>query len=37
MREEEIGYLVGTPKTLLGKMEKELLDKPWEQVHEGMR
>jgi hypothetical protein len=37
MRDERIGYLVGTPKHLLKKMEKELLDKPWEQVHEGMR
>ena len=36
MREDEMAYLVGTPKTLLGKLEKELLDKPWEQVHEGM-
>lgn len=37
MRDEQIGYLVGTAKHLLSKMEKELLDKPWEQVHEGMR
>jgi hypothetical protein len=37
MREERIGYLVGTPKHLLKEMEKDLLDKPWEQVHEGMR
>jgi len=36
MREEEIAYLVGTPKSLLHKMEKTLLDKPWEKVHEGM-
>ena len=35
--DEGIGYLVGTPKHLLKKMEKDLLDKPWEQVHEGMR
>jgi transposase len=37
MREDEVAYLVGTPKTLLGKLEKSLLDKPWEQVHEGMK
>jgi Transposase DDE domain len=37
MRDERIGYLVGTPKHLLKKMEKDLLDKPWEQVYEGMR
>jgi hypothetical protein len=37
MRQERIGYLVGTPKHLLKAMEKDLLDKPWEQVHQGMR
>jgi hypothetical protein len=37
MRDERIGYLVGTPRHLLKEMEKDLLDKPWEQVHEGMR
>lgn len=36
MRAEEIAYLVGTPRTLLGKLEKSLVDKPWEIVHEGM-
>jgi len=36
MRADGTGYLVGTPKSLLTKMEKELLEKPWEQVHEGM-
>jgi transposase len=36
MRQEEMAYLVGTPKTLLGKLEKQLLEKPWETVHEGM-
>lgn len=37
MRDERIGYLVGTPKHLLKKMEKDLLDRPWEEVHQGMR
>ena len=37
MRDEEMAYLVGTPKHLLSKLEQPLLDKPWEQVHEGMR
>jgi transposase len=37
MREDEVAYLVGTPKALLNKLEKDLLDKPWEQVHEGMK
>jgi hypothetical protein len=36
MRVDGTGYLVGTPKSLLTKLEKELLEKPWEQVHEGM-
>jgi hypothetical protein len=36
MRREEMAYLVGTPRTLLGKLEKSLLGKPWEAVHEGM-
>ena len=36
MRDEEMAYLVGTPKTLLGKLEKSLIDQPWEQVHQGM-
>lgn len=37
MRADEVAYLVGTPKHLLGKLEKELAAKPWEQVHEGMK
>jgi hypothetical protein len=36
MRQEEVAYLVGTPKALLSKLEKSLLDKPWQSVHEGM-
>jgi hypothetical protein len=36
MRGEQVAYLVGTPKHLLSRLEKELIDKPWEQVHEGM-
>ena len=37
MRSDGVAYLVGTPKTLLSQLEKELLEKPWEQVHEGMK
>lgn len=37
MRKEKVGYLVGTPKALLGKMEQKYVDRPWEAVHEGMR
>jgi transposase len=36
MREEQVGYLVGTPKHLLSKLEQALLEKPWEQVHAGV-
>ena len=36
MRAESVAYLVGTPKSLLAKLERELLDKPWEAVHAGM-
>lgn len=36
MREEGVAYLVGTPKRLLSKLEKDLVDRPWEQVHEGV-
>jgi hypothetical protein len=36
MRADEVAYLVGTPKALLGTLEKSFLDKPWERVHEGM-
>lgn len=36
MRDQQMAYLVGTPKTLLGKLEKSLVEKPWEQVHEEM-
>ncbi len=37
MRRDEVAYLVGTPKTLLNKLEKDLLDKPWEKVHDDMK
>lgn len=36
MRAGEIAYLVGTPKALLSKLEKDLLERPWEAVHDGM-
>ena len=36
MRADAVAYLVGTPKSLLPKLEQELLEKPWEQVHAGM-
>lgn len=37
MRQQSMEYLVGTPKTMLSKLEKDLLDKPWDQVHDGMK
>jgi transposase len=37
MRRDGVAYLVGTPKTLLGQLEAELLAKPWERVHDGMK
>lgn len=37
MRQERIGYLVGTPRYVLKEMAGDLLDKSWQQVHEGMR
>lgn len=37
MRADGVGYLVGTPKQLLSKLEQSWVDQPWEQVHEGMR
>lgn len=36
MRSDEMAYLVGTPKALLGKLEQDLIDRPWEAVHPGM-
>jgi transposase len=37
MRDEGVAYLVGTPRSLLGKLEKDLVDRPWEQVHDGVQ
>ena len=37
MRDEGVGYLVGTPKSMLSKLEKQLIELPWEQVHTGMK
>ena len=35
--EAKVSYLVGTPKGRLTKLEKELADKPWQQVREHLR
>jgi transposase len=37
MRKDGVAYLVGTPRRLLSRMEKDLVEKPWEQVHEGVQ
>jgi len=37
MRADGIGYLVGTPKAMLDKMEEKWIDQPWEQVHDQMQ
>jgi hypothetical protein len=37
MRRDRGAYLVGTPRSLLGKLDQELVDRPWEQVHEGVQ
>jgi transposase len=34
--EPSVQYLVGTPKGRLSKLEKELLDKPWQEVRPGV-
>ena len=37
MREAGTQYLVGTPRSMLGKLEQQFIDKPWQQVHESMQ
>lgn len=37
MRQEGVGYLVGTPKSRLNNVEKDLVDRSWEEVHEGVQ
>ena len=37
MRQGQVAYLVGTPRAMLSKLEKDLLAKPWQTVHEGMK
>lgn len=32
-----VQYLVGTPKGRLGRLEKHLLDKPWQQARQGVQ
>jgi len=37
MRRDGVAYLVGTPRRQLRKLEKELIERPWEEVHEGVQ
>jgi len=37
MREAGTQYLVGTPRSMLGKLEQQFIDKPWHQVHDSMQ
>jgi hypothetical protein len=37
MRSDGVGYLVGTPRHSLDKLEQALVDRPWREVHQGMR
>ena len=37
MREAGTQYLVGTPRSMLSKLEQQFADKPWNQVHEAMK
>ncbi len=37
MREAGTQYLVGTPRSMLGKLDQQFADKPWQQVHEAMK
>lgn len=37
MRRDGVAYLVGTPRRQLRKLERELIERPWEEVHEGVQ
>ena len=37
MRRDGVAYLVGTPRRQLKKLEKDLVERSWEQVHEGVQ
>ena len=37
MRAEGVAYLVGTPRHQLRKLEQQLVERPWEQVHAGVQ
>ncbi len=37
MREQNVQYLVGTPKSKLTQLKKSFLPLPWKEVHEGLQ
>jgi transposase len=37
MRDQGMHYLVGTPRSMLSSVAAELSERPWSDVHEGMR
>jgi transposase len=37
MREAGTQYLVGTPRSMLSKLDQQFTDKPWQQVHDAMQ
>lgn len=37
MRDNEIGYLVGTPRKLLDDFQQELLEKQWHEINDSVR
>ena len=37
MRQDGVAYLVGTPRRQLKKFEKDLVERQWEDVHEGVQ
>ena len=37
MRDAGTKYLVGTPRSMLAKLDQPFADKPWQQVHEAMK
>jgi transposase len=37
MRDAGTQYLVGTPRSMLAKLDQQFVDEPWHQVHESMQ
>jgi transposase len=37
MREAGTQYLVGTPRAMLGKLDQQFADKPWQHVHDALQ